>query len=92
MRAGLVVSTSPDRGTYVQPGSTVTITVSKGREQVTIPSVSVGMTYEDVYKRQDCSRPSYHKKIHRYIHYFHRNSHYSTSRGTETAPGSSEYP
>ena len=41
MRAGLVVSTSPDRGTYVQPGSTVTITVSKGREQVTIPSVSV---------------------------------------------------
>ena len=47
MRAGLVVSTSPDRGTYVQPGSTVTITVSKGREQVTIPSVSVGMTYEE---------------------------------------------
>ena len=47
MRAGLVVSTSPDRGTYVQPGSTVTITVSKGREQVAIPSVSVGMTYEE---------------------------------------------
>lgn len=47
MRAGLVVNTSPDRGTYVQPGSTVTITVSKGREQVTIPSVSVGMTYEE---------------------------------------------
>ena len=47
MRAGLVVSTSPDRGTYVQPGSTVTITVSKGREQVTMPSVSVGMTYEE---------------------------------------------
>ena len=47
MRAGLGVSTSPDRGTYVQPGSTVTITVSKGREQVTIPSVSVGMTYEE---------------------------------------------
>lgn len=47
MRAGLVVSTSPDRGIYVQPGSTVTITVSKGREQVTIPSVSVGMTYEE---------------------------------------------
>ena len=47
MRAGLVVSTSPDRGTYVQPGSTVTITVSKGRQQVTIPSVSVGMTYEE---------------------------------------------
>ena len=47
MRAGLVVSTSPDRGTYVQPGRTVTITVSKGREQVTIPSVSVGMTYEE---------------------------------------------
>lgn len=47
MRAGLVVSTSPDRGSYVQPGSTVTITVSKGRQQVTIPSVSVGMTYEE---------------------------------------------
>lgn len=47
MREGLVVSTSPERGTYVAPGSTVTITVSKGKEQVTIPSVSVGMTFEE---------------------------------------------
>ena len=46
MRSGLVISTSPERGTYVDPGSTVTITVSKGREQVTIPSVSVGMSFE----------------------------------------------
>lgn len=47
MRQGLVVSTSPERGTYVAPGSTVTITVSKGKEQVAIPSVSVGMTFEE---------------------------------------------
>ena len=53
MRAGLVVSTSPERGTYVQPGSTVTITVSKGRQQVTIPSVSVGMTYEEAVDALD---------------------------------------
>lgn len=46
MRAGLVISSSPERGTYADPGSTVTITVSKGREQVTIPSVSVGMSFE----------------------------------------------
>jgi serine/threonine-protein kinase len=46
MRAGLVVSTSPERGSYVAPGTTVTITVSKGEEQVTIPSVGVGMSFE----------------------------------------------
>ena len=46
VRSGLVISTSPDRGTLVKPGSTVTMTVSKGKEKVTIPSVSVGMTYE----------------------------------------------
>lgn len=46
VRSGLVISTSPDRGTIVKPGSTVTMTVSKGKEKVTIPSVSVGMTYE----------------------------------------------
>ena len=46
MSKGLVISMSPDRGTFVAPGSTVTITVSRGREQVKIPSVSVGMTYE----------------------------------------------
>ncbi len=46
VRSGLVISTSPDRGTLAKPGSTVTMTVSKGKEKVTIPSVSVGMTYE----------------------------------------------
>lgn len=46
MQEGLVMSMNPDRGTAVAPGSTVTITVSRGIEQVTIPSVSVGMTYE----------------------------------------------
>ena len=46
VRSGLVISTSPDRGSFVKPGSTVTMTVSKGKEKVTIPSVSVGMTYE----------------------------------------------
>jgi serine/threonine-protein kinase len=46
MRAGLVVSTSPERGSYVAPGTTVTITVSKGEEQVNIPSVDVGMSFE----------------------------------------------
>lgn len=46
MQEGLVMSMNPDRGTAVAPGSTITITVSRGREQVTIPSVSVGMTYE----------------------------------------------
>lgn len=46
VRAGLVISTSPERGTSVAPGSTVTMTVSQGKEKVTIPSVSVGMTYE----------------------------------------------
>lgn len=46
VRSGLVISTSPDRGSLVKPGSTVTMTVSKGKEKVTIPSVSVGMTYE----------------------------------------------
>lgn len=46
-RAGLVISTSPERGTLVDPGSTVTITVSKGKAQVKIPDVKVGMTYEE---------------------------------------------
>lgn len=46
IRDGLVVSTNPDRGSSVAPGSTVTISVSRGREQVNIPSVRVGMTFE----------------------------------------------
>ena len=46
VRPGLVISTTPDRGTPAKPGSTVTMTVSQGKEKVTIPSASVGMTYE----------------------------------------------
>lgn len=46
VRPGLVISTTPDRETPAKPGSTVTMTVSQGKEKVTIPSVSVGMTYE----------------------------------------------
>ena len=46
VRSGLVINTTPDRGTPAKPGSTVTMTVSQGKEKVTIPSVSVGMTYE----------------------------------------------
>lgn len=46
IQKGLVVRMSPDRGKPVAPGSTVTIYISRGREQVTIPSVSVGMTFE----------------------------------------------
>lgn len=46
VRPGLVISTTPDRGTPAKPGSTVTMIVSQGKEKVTIPSVSVGMTYE----------------------------------------------
>lgn len=51
MRAGLVVSTSPDRGSLVAPGSTVTISVSRGPEQVTVPAVSVGMTFEEAKEK-----------------------------------------
>ncbi len=46
IRAGLVISTNPDKGSYVEPGSAVTITVSKGKDQVRIPSVSVGMSFD----------------------------------------------
>ncbi|MCD8362037.1 MAG: Stk1 family PASTA domain-containing Ser/Thr kinase [Lachnospiraceae bacterium] len=46
IRSGLVISTDPDRGTSVSPGSTVTITVSLGKQTVTIPSVVVNMTYD----------------------------------------------
>ena len=48
---GLVVSTSPDTGSLAAPGSTVTISVSRGREQVKIPSVSVGMTFEQAREK-----------------------------------------
>ena len=51
MRAGLVVSTSPEKGSSVAPGSTVTISVSRGREQVSVPSVSVGMTFEQACEK-----------------------------------------
>ncbi len=46
IRSGLVISTDPDRGTSVTAGSTVTITVSLGKQKVTIPSVVVNMTYD----------------------------------------------
>ena len=46
IREGLVISTNPEKGTYVEPGSSVTITVSLGRAQVEIPSVTVNMNYE----------------------------------------------
>ncbi len=49
--AGLVISTEPARGTAVDPGSVVTITVSQGRKKVTIPSVSVGMTFEQAREK-----------------------------------------
>ncbi len=42
-----MISSSPEKGTYADPGSTVTITVSKGSGEISIPSVSVGMTYEE---------------------------------------------
>lgn len=44
---GLVISSSPDRGSMAAPGSTVTLTVSKGKGQISVPSVSVGMTYAE---------------------------------------------
>lgn len=47
IRKGLVISTNPDRGTQVEPGSKVTIVVSQGKEKVSIPSVRVGMSYEE---------------------------------------------
>jgi len=49
--AGLVISTEPARGTAVDPGSVVMITVSQGRKKVTIPSVSVGMTFEQAREK-----------------------------------------
>lgn len=44
IREGLVIRTNPDRGTYVEPGSKVTMTVSAGKPQIRIPTVSTGMT------------------------------------------------
>lgn len=44
---GLVISSNPERGSMVVPGSTVTLTVSKGKGQISVPSVSVGMTYAE---------------------------------------------
>ncbi len=50
IREDLVISTSPDRGTYVEPGSTVTITVSTGKKEISIPSVTIGMDYDTAAK------------------------------------------
>lgn len=47
IREGLVISSNPDRGSLVAPGSTVTLTVSKGKGQINVPSVSVGMSYDE---------------------------------------------
>lgn len=47
IRTGLVISSNPAQGTYADPGSTVTITVSKGKDQVSVPSARVGMTYDE---------------------------------------------
>ncbi|MBS6397469.1 MAG: Stk1 family PASTA domain-containing Ser/Thr kinase [Clostridiales bacterium] len=46
IREGLVISSDPAKGTYAEPGSTVKITVSKGRKQVEIPDVTVNMNFE----------------------------------------------
>jgi serine/threonine-protein kinase len=43
--AGVVIDQSPDAGTQVAKGSTVTITVSSGPKQVEVPKL-VGKTYE----------------------------------------------
>ena len=51
LSAGLVLGTSPDTGQLAAPGSTVTISVSRGRKEVTIPSVSVGMTFEQAREK-----------------------------------------
>lgn len=51
MDKGLVVSTNPDRGTLVTPGSTVTMTVSKGPGDITIPEVSVNTTFDEAKKK-----------------------------------------
>lgn len=47
IRKGLVISTSPSRGSYVEPGSTVTVVVSTGVQKIKIPTVEAGMTYEE---------------------------------------------
>lgn len=51
LSAGLVLGTSPDTGQLAAPGSTVTISVSRGRKEVSIPSVSVGMTFEQAKEK-----------------------------------------
>lgn len=43
---GQVISTDPGSGTEVQPGDTVTVVVSKGREPATVPDV-VGMGQQE---------------------------------------------
>ncbi len=39
VKKGVVISTSPQVGTLVERGTTVTLTVSKGKEQVAVPDV-----------------------------------------------------
>ena len=45
VREGLVIRTNPDRGTYVEPGSSVTIIVSAGK-QISIPGDIAGKSEE----------------------------------------------
>jgi len=47
VEAGIVISQSPLEGQKVNKGDTITLTVSKGSEQITMPDNIVGMTYED---------------------------------------------
>ena len=46
LSAGLVIRTQPETGSMVAPGSTVTIIVSQGIEQIKVPSVSVNMDFK----------------------------------------------
>jgi len=43
---GIVLAVNPDAGTQVKPGTTVTVTVSKGRAPITVPEV-VGKNIND---------------------------------------------
>lgn len=50
VESGLVITQSKSAGSKVKPGTTVKLTVSKGREKVSVPSVS-GMNYKDAEQK-----------------------------------------
>ena len=50
VRSGRVIETSPSEGSTVRKGSTVTLVVSRGREQVAVPDL-VGATREDAERQ-----------------------------------------